>query len=146
MRNAFFFFFFTIHEKAMRNNAVFIFLNKTSGRKYIKTIALVSFQHLLRTLPVSYQNDQPFILHTLGASLMNFLPWPKLHHIWKKIQSKCTECMENKWSSRNRCVTWSVHFLNTVISNWKFSENFWAYRAANLSQHFQQSERFRYFA
>ena len=56
MRNAFFFFFFTIHEKAMRN-AVFIFLNKTSGRKYIKTIALVSFQHLLRTLPVSYQND-----------------------------------------------------------------------------------------
>ena len=56
MRNAFFFFFFTIHEKAMRN-AVFIFLNKTSGRKYIKTIALVSFQHLLRTLLVSYQND-----------------------------------------------------------------------------------------
>ena len=51
-----FFFFFTIHEKAMCN-AVFIFFNKTSGRKYIKTIALVSFQHLLRTLPVSYQND-----------------------------------------------------------------------------------------
>ena len=65
-------------------NAVFIFLNKTSGRKYIKTIALVSFQHLLRTLPVSYQNDlcdHYFILHALGASLMNFLPWPKLHHI-----------------------------------------------------------------
>ena len=52
----FFLFFFTIHEKAKRN-AVFIFLNKISGRKYIKTIALVSFQHLLRTLPVSYQND-----------------------------------------------------------------------------------------
>ena len=42
MRNAVFYFFFTIHEKAMRN-AIFIFLNKTSGRKYIKTIALVSF-------------------------------------------------------------------------------------------------------
>ena len=38
----FLFFFSTIHEKAMRN-AIFIFLNKTSGRKYIKTIALVSF-------------------------------------------------------------------------------------------------------
>ena len=43
MRNAvFYFYFFTIHEKAMRN-AIFIFLNKTSGRKYIETIALVSF-------------------------------------------------------------------------------------------------------
>ena len=42
MRNAFFIFLFTIHEKAMRN-AVSIFLNKTSGRKYIKTIALFSF-------------------------------------------------------------------------------------------------------
>ena len=55
-------------------NAVFIFLNKTSGRKYIKTIALVSFQHLLRTLPVSYQNDlcdHLFYMHSV--------PWPKLH-------------------------------------------------------------------
>ena len=68
MRNAFFFFFFfTIHEKAMRN-AVFIFLNKTSGRKYIKTIALVSFQHLLRILPVSYKNDlcdHSFYMHSV---------------------------------------------------------------------------------
>ena len=57
MRNAFFFFFFLQFMKKQCAMRFLIFLNKTSGRKYIKTIALVSFQHLLRTLPVSYQND-----------------------------------------------------------------------------------------
>ena len=55
-------------------NAVFIFLDKTSGRKYIKTIALVSFQHLLRTLPVSYQNDlcdHLFYMHQAMFCLVN---------------------------------------------------------------------------
>ena len=76
----FFYFFFTIHEKAMRN-AIFIFLNKTSGRKYIKTIALVSFLTFNKNITSFIWFMWPFILHALGPSLMNFLPWPKLHHI-----------------------------------------------------------------
>ena len=56
-------------------NAVFIFLNKTSGRKYIKTIALVSFQHLLRTLPVSYQNDLCDHLFYIQCPCLTCMAW-----------------------------------------------------------------------
>ena len=94
MRNAFFFFFFTIHEKAMRN-AVFIFLNKNFRKKIHQNNSLGFFSTFIKNITsfISKWFMWPFILHALGASLMNFLPWPKLHHIWKKIQSKCTECM-----------------------------------------------------
>ena len=62
-------------------NAIFIFLNKTSGRKYIKTIALVSFLTFNKNITSFIWFMWPFILHALGPSLLNFLPWPKLHHI-----------------------------------------------------------------
>ena len=84
MRNAFFFFFFTIHEKAMRN-AVFIFLNKTSGRKYIKTIVLklkiismhwrwTRFHIAIRiwTWPTDFWQWSVWFLHVLTTLNFNF--------------------------------------------------------------------------
>ena len=94
MRNAVFIFFFTIHEKAMRN-AVFIFFKQNFRKKIRQNNSLGFFSTFIKNITsfISKWFMWPFILHALGASLMNFLPWPKLHHIWKKIQSKCTECM-----------------------------------------------------
>ena len=120
-----FFFFFL---QFMKKQCGFYFFKQNFRKKIHQNNSFGFFSTFIKNITsfISKWFMWPFILHALGASLMNFLPWPKLHHIWKKIQSKCTECMWNKWSSRNRCVTWSVHFLNTIISNWKFSENFWA--------------------
>ena len=81
MRNAVFYFFFTIHEKAMRN-AIFIFLNKTSGRKYIKTIiALVSFLTFNKNITSFIWFMWPlFYMHSAHLYWI-FFHGLKLHHI-----------------------------------------------------------------
>ena len=97
MRNAFFFFFFfffTIHEKS-NAQCGFYFFKQNFRKKIHQNNSLGFFSTFIKNITsfISKWFMWPFILHALGASLMNFLPWPKLHHIWKKIQSKCTECM-----------------------------------------------------
>ena len=93
MRNAFFFFF----NNSWKSNAQcgFYFFKQNFRKKIYQNNSLGFFSTFIKNITsfISKWFMWPFILHALGASLMNFLPWPKLHHIWKKIQSKCTECM-----------------------------------------------------
>ena len=93
MRNAVFFFFYN----SWKSNAQcdFYFFKQNFRKKIHQNNSLGFFSTFIKNITsfISKWFMWPFILHALGASLMNFLPWPKLHHIWKKIQSKCTECM-----------------------------------------------------
>ena len=94
MRNAVSFFFF---YNSWKSNAQcgFYFFKQNFRKKIHQNNSLGFFSTFIKNITsfISKWFMWPFILHALGASLMNFLPWPKLHHIWKKIQSKCTECM-----------------------------------------------------
>ena len=93
MRNAVFFFFYT----SWKSNAQcgFCFFKQNFRKKIHQNNSFGFFSTFIKNITsfISKWFMWPFLLHALGASLMNFLPWPKLHHIWKKIQSKCTECM-----------------------------------------------------
>ena len=95
-------------------NAVFIFLNKTSGRKYIKTIALVSFQHLLRTLPVSYQNDlcdHLFYMHSV------YFDWIFFHikkknpksYLYTRIMIESVKSLYNQFGDRAELYSIKYH-------------------------------------
>ena len=94
----FFFFFFFFFYNSWKSNAQcgFYFFKQNFRKKIHQNNSLGFFSTFIKNITsfISKWFMWPFILHALGASLMNFLPWPKLHHIWKKIQSKCTVHVE----------------------------------------------------
>ena len=104
MRNAFFFFFFYNSWKS-NEQCGFYFFKQNFRKKIHQNNSLGFFSTFIKNI-TSFISAHikmimwPFILHALGASLMNFLPWPKLHHIWKKIQSKCTDVLFGQYPRR----------------------------------------------
>ena len=76
------FFFFFYNSWKSNAQCGFYFFKQNFRKKIHQNNSLGFFSTFIKNITsfISKWFMWPFILHALGASVMNFLPWPKLHH------------------------------------------------------------------